>query len=177
MDAKQLYLLCVSKNGLNEGEVTQLSTQDKAMLEKIGEKYWLKSSERSKFKVVLTGGVFDILHIGHMLTLQKAKEHGDLLVAVVTTDKRVQEVKKRNPVHKADYRRTMVLSIKWVDLAIIGSEKIMDTFERVKPDLVVFGYDQQPFKLPEPCKSVHLKDVKADEDFAKTSKIIRELGL
>jgi len=51
----------------------------------------------------------------------------------------------------------------------------MGTFKRVKPDVVVFGYDQQPFALP--CKVVHLAGVKADERLAKTSELIRKLGL
>ena len=152
------------------------SPKEQNLLEKKWDKYWLKKSDRH-FKVVLTGGVFDVLHIGHVLTLTKAKEHGDILVAVVATDERVQKVKNRKPIHPASYRCAMVGSLKPVDLAIVGGEDMMKTFERVSPDVVAFGYDQTPMKLPEHVKSVHLTEIKADESMAKTSEIIRKLGL
>jgi cytidyltransferase-like protein len=178
MMAKELYLRCVRENGIAENDYLLLSAQEKQLLEKAGQgKYHLKMQERKKFTVVLTGGVFDILHIGHVLTLQKAKEYGELLIVVVSTDERVERVKGHKPVHGAEYRCSMVSALKPVDLAIVGVEKIMDTFERVKPDVVVFGYDQKPLELPPACKGVHLKEVVADPKLAKTSRIIRELGL
>lgn len=178
MDAKEIYLWCVKENGLSQQQFDSLTPVEQSVLEKgEGGKYHLNARNRQRFKVVLTGGVFDILHIGHVLTLQKARELGDLLVVVVTTNERVEKVKGRKPMHDADYRRAMVASIRSVDLAIVGAKEMMDTFGRVKPDIVAFGYDQKPFELPAPCKSVHLKEVKADESMAKTSKIIRELGL
>ncbi|MEM2138313.1 MAG: adenylyltransferase/cytidyltransferase family protein [Candidatus Anstonellaceae archaeon] len=179
MDARELYLFSVKENGISESEFAKFDSEGKSLLAKnpATGKYWLLPSERSKFKVVLTGGVFDILHIGHVLTIQKAKEQGDLLVVVVTTNERVEKVKGRKPVHDAEYRRAMVSAIKGVDLAIVGADDVMKTFERVKPDIVVFGYDQKPFALPAPCKAVHLKEIVADEKLAKTSRIIRDLGL
>ncbi|VVC01042.1 FAD synthase [uncultured archaeon] len=177
MDAKELYVLSVRENGISESDYSKLGASEKAMLERKGKCYWLKGSERRKFGVALTGGVFDILHIGHTLTLQKAREQGDLLVVVVTTDERVEKVKGRKPVHEAEYRRAMVSAIRWVDLAIVGGRDIMETFGRIGPDVVVFGYDQEPFNLPSPARSVHLKEIVADERMAKTSRIIRDLGL
>jgi FAD synthetase len=178
MDARELYLQCVRENGISESEYGKLNNEEKKLLS-LGTdgKYFLFPSERSKFSVVLTGGVFDILHVGHALTIQKAKEQGDLLVVVVTTNARVEKIKGRKPVHDAEYRRAMVSSIKGVDLAIVGADEVMKTFERVKPEIVVFGYDQKPFKLPTPTKSIHLHEIKADETLAKTSRIIRDLGL
>lgn len=176
MDAKELYFVSVKENGISETEFSKLGSSEKELLEKRGNgKFYLKQGERAKFRVVLTGGVFDILHIGHLLTLQKASELGDALVVVVSTDERVEKVKGKKPIHEAEYRRAMVAAIRWVDLAVVGAREMMDTFGRVRPDVVVFGYDQKPFELP--CKVVHLLEVKADERLAKTSRIIRDLGL
>lgn len=177
MDAKELYLLCVKENGLSDHQMGELSPNEHAMLSR-GENgcFWLSRAEREKFRVVLSGGAFDILHIGHVLTLEKAREQGDLLVVVVSTDGRVKEVKKRAPIHDMEYRRSMVAALKMVDLALSGSTDIMETFYRVRPDVVVFGYDQKPMPLPAPCKIVHLTD-RMDEKLAKTSRIIRDLGL
>ncbi|MCX8197966.1 MAG: adenylyltransferase/cytidyltransferase family protein [Candidatus Micrarchaeota archaeon] len=178
MDAKELYLLSVKENGISQEEYSKLSREDKEALERReGGRYWLAKHHREGFKVCLTGGVFDVLHIGHILTLQEAKKLADLLVVVVATDERVEKLKGKKPIHPSEYRRAMVSCLKPVDLAIIGSKDIMETFWRVGPDIVAFGYDQKPFPLPSPCKSVHLVGVRADERMAKTSRIIRELGL
>ena len=177
MNAKELYLLCVKENGLNEGKAATLSRGERAMLEMQGGKYYLKASERAKFSVVLTGGVFDVLHIGHVLTLQKARDLGDILVVVVARDELVQKTKGKKPLHDAEYRRAMVEALKNVGLAITGAENMMDTFARVKPDVVAFGYDQKPFQLPEGCRSANLQSVRVDPALAKTSRIIRELGI
>jgi len=178
MDAKELYLLTVKENGLSDHEMEELTESERALLTR-GEnsRFWLKREEREKFTVALTGGAFDILHIGHALTLKKAREQADLLIVVVSTDERVKELKKREPIHGADYRRDMVASMKYVDAAIVGSKDIMGTFYRVRPDIVVFGYDQKVMELPVPVKTVHLTEVKIDPKMAKTSRIIRDLGL
>ena len=90
MNSKALYLLCVKENGLSEGKAAKLTRGERALLEERGGKYCLKACERAKFSVVLTGGVFDVLHIGHVLTLKKARELGDLLVVVVATNETVE---------------------------------------------------------------------------------------
>jgi len=178
MDAKRLYLLQAQHNGISNELFRSLSKGEQSALAQGKDgKYRLLPSHRAKFSVVLTGGVFDILHIGHILTLTEAKKHGDLLIVVVATDSRVEQIKKRKPIHDADYRRAMVASLKPVDLAIVGGADMMETFARVSPDAVAFGYDQSPMPLPQGCRSVHLKEVVSDPKMAKTSRIIRELGL
>ncbi|MEM3030156.1 MAG: adenylyltransferase/cytidyltransferase family protein [Candidatus Micrarchaeia archaeon] len=96
-----------------------------------------------KKKVVLTGGVFDILHPGHVFFLEKAKKLGDVLVVVIAADATVRRVKKRQPIHSAKARARIVASLKPVDKVVIGSPR--DKFavvRRVKPDIIAFGYDQ-----------------------------------
>ena len=98
MDPKELYLFCVAENGLSDSEMKLLTPADHEKLA-LGDngRYWLTREERAKFTVALTGGAFDILHIGHALTLKKAKEQADLLIVVVSTDERVKELKNRPP--------------------------------------------------------------------------------
>ena len=50
-------------------------------------------------KIVLAGGVFDIIHPGHIHTLNAAKALGDMLVVVIATDKTAKKIKKRPPLH------------------------------------------------------------------------------
>jgi cytidyltransferase-like protein len=177
MNARELYLLSVKEKGIPQAAYGKLSRGERMQLEERAGKYYLKASERAKFSVVLTGGVFDVLHIGHVLTLQKARELGDLLVVVVATNETVEKRKGKKPLHEAEYRRAMVAELKPVDAAIVGEADWMQTFARVKPDIVAFGYDQKPILLPDGCKSAHLETVKVDPAFAKTSRIIRELGI
>jgi FAD synthetase len=92
---------------------------------------------------VMAQGVFDILHLGHVHYLQKAKELGDELVVVIASDKTVRE-RKHEPVTPQDMRREMVQAIKCVDEAVIGSEgDPYETVLKVEPDIIALGHDQQ----------------------------------
>ena len=128
---------------------------------------------------VLTGGAFDILHIGHLFTLEKAKSLGDKLIVVVARDETIERVKGRKPIHAAEYRRKMVGSLKPVDIAVVGEKKfdIAKIVKKYKPDIIVFGYDQR-VSVPE---SSQYKVVKLKRHFKKhkykTSEIIRSLEL
>lgn len=99
---------------------------------------------REQIKVVLVGGVFDLLHVGHIHTLKSAKLLGDVLIIVVATDSRVSNLKKNRKIyHDEKSRLELVSSIKFVDKAVIGRKKsIYDTVEFVRPDIIALGYDQ-----------------------------------
>ena len=75
----------------------------------------LKEIQESKSKIVLAGGVFDIIHPGHIHTLNDAKKLGDVLVVVVATDKTAIKMKKREPLHSAELRQELVSSLTMVD--------------------------------------------------------------
>lgn len=98
---------------------------------------------RGSIRVVLAGGVFDIIHPGHIHTLRGAKALGNVLVVVVATDATAQKMKKRIPLHNMELRRDLVSSLSMVDHAMVGHESdIFKTVERVRPDIVALGYDQ-----------------------------------
>jgi len=59
-------------------------------------------------KIVLAGGVFDIIHPGHVHTLNAAKALGGVLVVAIATDKTAQKMKKRPPLHNQELRRELV---------------------------------------------------------------------
>lgn len=135
----------------------------------------MADSERAKIKVVMTGGVFDILHMGHLLTLTEAKKHGDFLVVVVAKDEHISK-KGRKPIHSQEYRARMVEALKPVDAAVLGEDDPKKLVELIKPDVIVYGYDQGEFLKPEGVKIVKLAEHIEPEKF-KTNKIIKELGL
>jgi cytidyltransferase-like protein len=99
---------------------------------------------RSKIKVVLVGGVFDILHPGHIHTLKNAKSFGDILVVVVATNSTALKMKEnRNIYHDENQRQELVSSLSFVDLSLVGKEgTLYNTVSLVKPDIIALGYDQ-----------------------------------
>ena len=133
------------KNGLIE--------TDKKNLTEVG---------RTSLRVVLAGGVFDIIHPGHIHTLNSAKALGDVLVVVVATDTTAQKMKKRKPLHKQNQRKDLVSSLSMVDLCIIGQEgDIFKTVEIIKPEIIALGYDQvhQEKFITDGCRKLNL-DIK-----------------
>ena len=110
------------------------------------QRYSLTENGRAQIKVVLAGGVYDVLHLGHLAALTEAKTLGDVLVAVVATDTTVEMLKGRKPVFPEQDRRALVEGIKPVDKAILGYEDVGMGYEQVlidvQPDIVAFGYDQ-----------------------------------
>lgn len=175
-ELKQLYILQVLGRGIDSRDYGRMPASVRKALERREGRYFLKQGERRKFTVALTGGAFDILHIGHIFTLERAKELADVLVVVVARDETVRMRKKREPIHAENYRRRMVEALKPVDLAIVGGSSPLETVARVSPDIVVYGYDQKPFVKEGGFKSVKLRSHMQKHKY-KTSKIIRELEL
>jgi len=148
-------------------------------------KYVVSESGRRLFKVVLTAGTYDIIHTGHLKTLEEAKKRGDILIVVVARDKTVEKIKGRLPIIPENQRKTIVQSLKPVDLAILGSEKdFLEPIEKVNPDLIVLGRDQpvNKRKLEKElgkrqlrCKVIRLR-VWDSSPLAKTSKIIKKIN-
>ena len=119
----------------------------------------LEELQNSSSKIVLAGGVFDIIHPGHINTLNAAKKLGGTLVVVVATDKTALKMKKRKPLHSAELRQELVSSLSMVDLCIIGDEDdIFKTVDLVKPQIIALGYDQthQEKYITEGCRKINL---------------------
>jgi glycerol-3-phosphate cytidylyltransferase/FAD synthetase len=128
----------------------QLVNEDRTTLTEIG---------RDSLHVVLSGGVFDIIHPGHISTLNAAKALGDVLVVVVATDNTSEKMKKRKPLHTQEQRQELVNSLSMVDLCLVGQEDdIFKTVNRVKPQIIALGYDQvhQEKFITDGCKKINL---------------------
>ncbi|MGZ4903404.1 MAG: adenylyltransferase/cytidyltransferase family protein [Halobacteriota archaeon] len=90
---------------------------------------------------VLATGTFDILHPGHVLYLEKAKELGDELYVIVSRDAMIHH--KPKPIIPESQRLQMVEALRVVDHALLGSEQdIFEPVAAIQPDLVALGYDQ-----------------------------------
>lgn len=112
---------------------------------------------RNSIRVVLAGGVFDIIHPGHIHTLKAAKALGNVLVVVIATDNTAQKMKKRLPLHNMELRKDLVRSLSMVDYAIVGYEgDIFKSVEIIKPNIIALGYDQvhQEKFIIDGCKKI-----------------------
>jgi rfaE bifunctional protein nucleotidyltransferase chain/domain len=71
-------------------------------------------------KIVLTSGTFDLLHVGHINYIENVKKHGDILVVLLSGDKRVQGRKGLSrPIIPENERAKMLDSLKIVDYVLI----------------------------------------------------------
>jgi cytidyltransferase-like protein len=112
---------------------------------------------RNSIRVVLAGGVFDIIHPGHIHTLRAAKALGNVLVVVIATDKTAQKMKSRIPLHNMELRKDLVRSLSMVDYAVVGYEgDIFKSVELIKPNIIALGYDQvhQEKFIIDGCKKI-----------------------
>lgn len=78
--------------------------------------------------IVLTGGCFDVLHIGHITLLEKAKEAGDVVVVLLESDQKIQQLKgEKRPLHTQEQRAHMLLSLKYVDYVVMLPSHMQNT--------------------------------------------------
>jgi cytidyltransferase-like protein len=157
---KSIYLLQLRRSCFTKAELMDKTGLDESksdgilrefaisgMLERRdADEYALLPKGRSKLRIVLVGGVYDILHLGHLAALAEAKTYGDVLVVVVATDITVETLKGRRPVFPEEDRRALVQSLKPVDAALLGYEDVGVGYEQViddvKPNIIALGYDQ-----------------------------------
>ncbi len=97
---------------------------------------------KSKGRIVLTGGCFDILHIGHVRFLSEAKGMGDYLIVLLESDKKVEKLKGRNrPVFIQRERAEMLSALESVDLIVLlpmveGDSDYLNIVTEIKPDII-----------------------------------------
>ena len=97
-------------------------------------------------KIVFTNGCFDILHLGHIDYLSKAKDLGDLLIIGLNTDLSVSKIKGKNRPIQDEISRAMILaSLGFVDVVVFfGEETPYNLIKTTQPDILVKGADYKP---------------------------------
>lgn len=95
---------------------------------------------------VLVGGVFNIVHAGHLFFLKEAKKRGDKLVVVVASD-RTAVLTKTYPLFSAEKRKKALEKTGVADRVVIGDDTdFMKVVEKEDPDVIVLGKDQKMSK-------------------------------
>jgi rfaE bifunctional protein nucleotidyltransferase chain/domain len=94
-------------------------------------------------KIVFTNGVFDILHVGHVSYLEKARQLGDILVLGLNSDASVKKLKgDSRPINNEIDRANVLLGLKSVDyVCIFDEETPLNLIKSVNPSVLVKGAD------------------------------------
>ena len=125
-------------------------------------------------KKVITYGTYDLLHIGHINLLKRAKELGDYLLVVLSTDE-FNLIKHKTAYHSYEDRKQILEAIRYVDEVIpetCWEQKISDVVDN-QIDVFVMGDDwkgQFDF-LKEYCEVIYLPRT----DGISTTKIKHDL--
>ncbi|WP_395823957.1 D-glycero-beta-D-manno-heptose 1-phosphate adenylyltransferase [Collimonas sp.] len=124
-------------------------------------KFETKLSTRAELKarvaalaqpVVLTNGVFDILHRGHVTYLAQAREQGASLVVVVNTDASVKRLGKGDdrPINTCADRMAVLAALEAVSLVVeFDEDTALEVVQEAQPGVYVKGGDYQMDAIPE----------------------------
>ena len=101
-------------------------------------------SKNPNGKIVATNGCFDILHIGHLNLLKKAKKFGDLLVVGLNSDASIKKLKgDKRPINKQEDRKILLEELRCVDFVEIFNETSCENFLRqVGPNFYIKSSDK-----------------------------------
>ncbi|MFH1824308.1 MAG: D-glycero-beta-D-manno-heptose 1-phosphate adenylyltransferase [Candidatus Firestonebacteria bacterium] len=94
-------------------------------------------------KIVFTNGCFDLLHIGHIRYLKKAKKLGDILIVGINSDNSIRRLKgKKRPIVPQDDRAEILSEFPFVDFVTIFKENNpLNIIKKILPDVLVKGSD------------------------------------
>lgn len=102
--------------------------------------------------VVLTNGVFDILHRGHVTYLEQARELGASLVVALNTDASVRRLGKGDdrPINNCEDRMAVIAALQSVSLVVAFDEDTaLEIVQEARPDIYAKGGDYRMDAIPE----------------------------
>lgn len=106
-------------------------------------KRWVAEQTSQGKQVVFTNGCFDILHLGHIDYLEKARALGDFLVVGLNSDDSVCRLKgPERPVNKEHARSRMLAALEFVDgVCVFEEDTPKELIETICPNVLVKGGD------------------------------------
>jgi D-beta-D-heptose 7-phosphate kinase/D-beta-D-heptose 1-phosphate adenosyltransferase len=111
----------------------------------------LESDRKAGRKIVSTSGCFDIVHAGHVMYLEEARQKGDRLVVLLNSDSSVRALKgDTRPIVPEKERAIVIAGLSSVDYVCIFSSKTpCSIIGEIKPDIVIKGGDYDGKWIPE----------------------------
>jgi rfaE bifunctional protein nucleotidyltransferase chain/domain len=103
----------------------------------------ISSLRRKKKKIAFTNGAFDILHLGHVTYLEKARQTADILIVGVNSDRSVKSYKSPDrPINPEHDRMGVLAGLACVDYVVMFEEPTpLKLIVKIKPDLLIKGAD------------------------------------
>jgi D-beta-D-heptose 7-phosphate kinase/D-beta-D-heptose 1-phosphate adenosyltransferase len=110
---------------------------------------WADEARASGKKVVITNGVFDLLHPGHVRYLQAARGQGDALLVAINSDRSVSAIKgPTRPLTPESERAEILGALACVDAVVVFDEETpAEIIAAVRPDVLVKGADWAPDRI------------------------------
>ena len=104
---------------------------------------WREQLGREHKRVVVTNGVFDILHPGHVRYLAEARRQGDALIVAINSDRSVRAIKgPTRPINPEAERAEVVAALASVDATVVFDEETPhEIISLIQPDVLVKGAD------------------------------------
>lgn len=93
-------------------------------------------------KIVLVGGCFDLVHLGHLVFLEKAKSIGDILIVLLESDQTIRRLKGENrPINSQVNRAKFLTYLESVDFIVLLPElktdqQYQDLVSQIKPNII-----------------------------------------
>ena len=106
----------------------------------------LEEKRRQGQRIVFTNGCFDLLHVGHVKYLQKARSLGDLLVLGLNSDDSIRRLKGENrPLIGEEERAHILAALDCIDYVVLFDEDTpLELISTLRPDILVKGGDYTP---------------------------------
>lgn len=126
--------------------MTQLEVIENKILTNEGLEQRIAQWKEQNLKIVFTNGCFDLLHLGHVDYLAKAKDLGDRLIIGVNTDASVRRLKGEfRPLQDENSRLHLLAALEVVDAVVLFDEDTpYELIKQVQPDILVKGADYKP---------------------------------
>jgi len=144
-----------------------------------------KKLKEQRKTIILVGGCFDILHIGHIEFLERAKKSGDVLMLLLEHDLSVQKKKGiRRPIHTQAQRARILSKNQDVDYLVLlpyikTDRDYRDLVKKIKPDIIAITKgDPQKKNKSQQATMIHAKLIEVMENkrgFSSTAIIKRIL--
>lgn len=103
----------------------------------------LNRKRRAGARVVFTNGCFDLLHVGHIALLARARRQGDLLVVGINSDASVRKLKGAGrPITPAKDRAVLLAALSAVDYVTLFAEPTpLSLIRALRPKVLIKGAD------------------------------------
>lgn len=144
----------------------------------------VQSIHKQNKKIILVGGCFDLVHLGHLVFLQKAKSIGDILIVLLESDQTIRHLKgDSRPINSQSNRAKFLTHLKSVDFVVKlpefkTNQQYQNLVDQIKPEIIAITQGDPNLQLKtNTIKSTSAKIVVVTKQIPQqsTSLIIKKL--